>query len=170
MTRIRFEGSVTGGHTLSARALPQRSSLGPYATPVVGRRQGLAGRAAGGLAILTVGTGSRIVRPGLEAWCSGLTCSPVKAEIAGSNPVASVVTFIALTRADCELRLVRCDLPCPCRLAELPAPAMPRPVRRRRSVAQPGLPVHPLRPACATARSHSRATSAAATALAEASV
>jgi hypothetical protein len=24
-----------------------------------------------------------------EAWCSGLTCSPVKAEIAGSNPVAS---------------------------------------------------------------------------------
>ncbi len=25
----------------------------------------------------------------LEAWCSGLTCSPVKAEIAGSNPVAS---------------------------------------------------------------------------------
>jgi hypothetical protein len=27
--------------------------------------------------------------PGLEAWCSGLTCSPVKAEIAGSNPVAS---------------------------------------------------------------------------------
>jgi len=26
---------------------------------------------------------------GLEAWCSGLTCSPVKAETAGSNPVAS---------------------------------------------------------------------------------
>src|SRR5438874_9665591 len=26
----------------------------------------------------------------VEAWCSGLTCSPVKAEIAGSNPVASV--------------------------------------------------------------------------------
>ena len=25
----------------------------------------------------------------VEAWCSGLTCSPVKAEIAGSNPVAS---------------------------------------------------------------------------------
>jgi hypothetical protein len=25
----------------------------------------------------------------LEAWCSGLTCGPVKAEIAGSNPVAS---------------------------------------------------------------------------------
>src|SRR3954469_18487188 len=25
----------------------------------------------------------------LEAWCSGLTCSPVKAETAGSNPVAS---------------------------------------------------------------------------------
>jgi hypothetical protein len=25
----------------------------------------------------------------MEAWCSGLTCSPVKAEIAGSNPVAS---------------------------------------------------------------------------------
>ena len=30
----------------------------------------------------------------MEAWCSGLTCSPVKAEIAGSNPVASArVTF-----------------------------------------------------------------------------
>lgn len=25
----------------------------------------------------------------MEAWCSGLTCGPVKAEIAGSNPVAS---------------------------------------------------------------------------------
>jgi hypothetical protein len=24
-----------------------------------------------------------------EVWCSGLTCSPVKAEIAGSNPVTS---------------------------------------------------------------------------------
>jgi DNA-directed RNA polymerase sigma subunit (sigma70/sigma32) len=28
----------------------------------------------------------------LEAWCSGLTCGPVKAEIAGSNPVASALT------------------------------------------------------------------------------
>ena len=28
----------------------------------------------------------------VEAWCSGLTCSPVKAETAGSNPVASVDT------------------------------------------------------------------------------
>jgi site-specific DNA recombinase len=27
-----------------------------------------------------------------EAWCSGLTCSPVKAEIAGSNPVSSADT------------------------------------------------------------------------------
>ena len=27
--------------------------------------------------------------PRSEAWCSGLTCSPVKAETAGSNPVAS---------------------------------------------------------------------------------
>ncbi len=26
---------------------------------------------------------------GMEVWCSGLTCSPVKAEIAGSNPVTS---------------------------------------------------------------------------------
>ena len=25
----------------------------------------------------------------MEAWCSGLTCGPVKAETAGSNPVAS---------------------------------------------------------------------------------
>ena len=33
---------------------------------------------------------TRLVCSGvLEAWCSGLTCSPVKAEIAGSNPVAS---------------------------------------------------------------------------------
>ena len=30
------------------------------------------------------------IAPSLEAWCSGRTCSPVKAEIAGSNPVASV--------------------------------------------------------------------------------
>jgi hypothetical protein len=30
-----------------------------------------------------------VFSPLLEAWCSGLTCSPVKAEIAGSNPVAS---------------------------------------------------------------------------------
>ena len=29
--------------------------------------------------------------PRSEAWCSGLTCSPVKAETAGSNPVASAV-------------------------------------------------------------------------------
>ena len=28
----------------------------------------------------------------MEAWCRGLTRSPVKAEIAGSNPVASAVT------------------------------------------------------------------------------
>jgi hypothetical protein len=28
----------------------------------------------------------------MEAWCSGLTCGPVKAEIAGSNPVASALT------------------------------------------------------------------------------
>ena len=26
-----------------------------------------------------------------EAWCRGLTCGPVKAEIAGSNPVASAI-------------------------------------------------------------------------------
>ena len=28
----------------------------------------------------------------MEAWCSGLTCGPVKAETAGSNPVASALT------------------------------------------------------------------------------
>jgi hypothetical protein len=28
-----------------------------------------------------------------EAWCSGLTCRPVKPEIAGSNPVASAITI-----------------------------------------------------------------------------
>jgi hypothetical protein len=33
----------------------------------------------------------------LEAWCSGLTCSPVKAETAGSNPVASAHTSSRLT-------------------------------------------------------------------------
>ena len=32
-----------------------------------------------------------------EAWCSGLTCGPVKAEIAGSNPVASAPVIHALT-------------------------------------------------------------------------
>ena len=32
----------------------------------------------------------------LEAWCSGLTCSPVKAEIAGSNPVASAGAFFSV--------------------------------------------------------------------------
>ncbi|MEA2573329.1 MAG: hypothetical protein QOH93_627 [Chloroflexia bacterium] len=32
----------------------------------------------------------------LEAWCSGLTCSPVKAETAGSNPVASALTTSTL--------------------------------------------------------------------------
>lgn len=31
----------------------------------------------------------KITAGSLEAWCSGLTCCPVKAEIAGSNPVAS---------------------------------------------------------------------------------
>src|SRR5918995_2630987 len=36
----------------------------------------------------------------LEAWCSGLTCSPVKAEIAGSNPVASAHTSSRLTPPD----------------------------------------------------------------------
>jgi hypothetical protein len=35
------------------------------------------------------GAYDKITRPILEAWCSGLTCGPVKAEIAGSNPVAS---------------------------------------------------------------------------------
>ena len=30
----------------------------------------------------------------MEAWCSGLTCGPVKAEIAGSNPVASALTKV----------------------------------------------------------------------------
>ena len=29
-----------------------------------------------------------------EAWCSGLTCGPVKAEIAGSNPVASAIFLL----------------------------------------------------------------------------
>jgi hypothetical protein len=29
-----------------------------------------------------------------EAWCSGLTCRPVKPEIAGSNPVASATDII----------------------------------------------------------------------------
>ena len=32
-----------------------------------------------------------------EAWCSGLTCGPVKAEIAGSNPVASAPYTRSLT-------------------------------------------------------------------------
>src|SRR5215212_1206034 len=32
----------------------------------------------------------------LEAWCSGLTCSPVKAVIAGSNPVASAGAFFSV--------------------------------------------------------------------------
>src|SRR5262245_37475289 len=32
-----------------------------------------------------------------EAWCSGLTCSPVKAETAGSNPVASASSISRLT-------------------------------------------------------------------------
>jgi hypothetical protein len=32
-----------------------------------------------------------------EAWCSGLTCSPVKAETAGSNPVASASSISTLT-------------------------------------------------------------------------
>ena len=36
----------------------------------------------------------------LEAWCSGLTCSPVKAEIAGSNPVASASSISRLTPPD----------------------------------------------------------------------
>ena len=30
----------------------------------------------------------------MEAWCSGLTCGPVKAETAGSNPVASAITNV----------------------------------------------------------------------------
>ena len=44
---------------------------------------------------LTNGRGSGIISPRalvLDPWCSGLTCGPVKAEIAGSNPVGSVVT------------------------------------------------------------------------------
>src|ERR671910_3070933 len=40
----------------------------------------------------------------LEAWCSGLTCSPVKAEIAGSNPVASAPCITSLD----GVALVRC--------------------------------------------------------------
>ena len=39
--------------------------------------------------VLTVFTSFAIVTGLLEVWCSGLTCSPVKAEIAGSNPVTS---------------------------------------------------------------------------------
>ena len=34
----------------------------------------------------------------LEAWCSGLTCRPVKPEIAGSNPVASATGTIYFPR------------------------------------------------------------------------
>ena len=34
-----------------------------------------------------------VVSMALEVWCSGLTCSPVKAEIAGSNPVTSADAF-----------------------------------------------------------------------------
>ncbi len=33
-----------------------------------------------------------LTKKGVEAWCSGLTCFPVKEETAGSNPVASVLT------------------------------------------------------------------------------
>ncbi len=36
-----------------------------------------------------------------EAWCSGLTCSPVKAEIAGSNPVASAGPYL---ESDCLIQ------------------------------------------------------------------
>ncbi len=35
----------------------------------------------------------------VEAWCSGLTCHPVKVEIAGSNPVASVKIAYSKRRA-----------------------------------------------------------------------
>ncbi len=38
---------------------------------------------------LTPQMGCGNIKGSLEAWCSGLTCVPVKDEIAGSNPVAS---------------------------------------------------------------------------------
>lgn len=33
--------------------------------------------------------GNGVLLVALDPWCSGLTCGPVKAEIAGSNPVGS---------------------------------------------------------------------------------
>src|SRR6476620_6522121 len=48
----------------------------------------------------------------LEAWCSGLTCSPVKAETAGSNPVASAKSRTAQPGGPSALPDHVCDSVC----------------------------------------------------------
>ena len=48
-------------------------------------------------------------RDKLDPWCSGLTCGPVKAEIAGSNPVGSARVRVH-KRVHGSLRLDRTNL------------------------------------------------------------
>src|SRR5690606_12970359 len=75
------------------RILPAQQSpavhlgLRGHFKPIVERFPGIPGQ--NGSKTLTLPRTDGTLLELLEAWCSGLTCSPVKAEIAGSNPVAS---------------------------------------------------------------------------------
>src|SRR5690606_15129268 len=91
----RAVATVTPGEAVvhRPRILPAQQSpavhlgLRGHFKPLVERFPGIRGQ--NGPRTLTLPRTGGTLLGLVEAWCSGLTCSPVKAEIAGSNPVAS---------------------------------------------------------------------------------